>query len=82
MIFDCPDFQPGLQETLKSEYFMPWPIVKLAISSDFKDVEIHCIGKSLIDFNMSGSIKKYPGRGSWDLVRGALAVEIPLCQIE
>ena len=76
MIFDCPDFQPGLQETLKFEYFMPRPI------GDLKDVEIHCLGKSLIDFNMSGSMKKYPGRGSWDLVRGALAVAIPLCQIE
>ena len=54
----------------------------MAISNDFKGVEKHFIGKSLIDFNMSGSMKKYPVRGSWDLVRGALAVEIPLCQIE
>ena len=61
---------------------MPRLIERLAISNDFKDVEVHCIGKSLIDFIMCGSMKKYPGSGSWDLVRGALAVEIPLCQIE
>ena len=54
----------------------------MAISNDFKGVEIHFIVKSFLDFNMSGSMKKYPWRGSWDLVRGALAVEIPLCQIE